>query len=107
MIITNNTELHKITKEEIHITNMAILHAHGIIDGNVHVEDGSTFYLNGILNGNLFASSNTTTYLSGTMNGSIISAEGRIELSGMLHTKEPVPNSVVKIKGCYINDTKY
>lgn len=107
MIINNDTELRKITEEDIHITNSSTLHAHGIINGNVYVEDSAKFYLHGILNGDLYSTLNTSSYLFGTMNGAIMPSDGYIELSGMLRTKSPVPDNVVKIPNCYINNMKY
>ena len=41
------------------------------------------------------------------MNGTIFENEGKIELSGMLKTNSIVPETVSKIKGCYINGKEY
>lgn len=107
MLITHDTELNKVIKEDIHITKSSTLNARGIISGNVNVDDDSVFNLYGILNGNLFASEGATVYIHGIMNGDIISSDGHIELSGILNTKSVVPNNIIKIKGCYINNIKF
>ena len=89
MIISNNTQLNETIDESIHIAESSVLNAYGIINGNVYVESSATF--------NLF----------GTLNGSIVTNDGFIELSGLLNTKHPVSENVIKKSGCYINGTKF
>lgn len=107
MKIDKDTKIDKIIKENITITNSSTLHSYGIINGNICVEEGATLFIHGILNGDLIAKDNSSTYISGTMNGIIFPSEGKIELSGMLKTNSTVPETVFKIKGCYINGKEY
>ena len=107
MRVEEDTNINKITEEDIVVANSSILHAHGIINGNIYVEEGSALFLHGMLHGNLQTEQNSSTYIYGTMDGEILSCNGKIELSGMLHTKAAVPDNVIKIKGCYINDIEF
>lgn len=107
MIISNSTQLNETIDESIHIAESSVLNAYGIINGNVYVESSATFNLFGTLNGDLYTSPNTKSYLYGTLNGSIVTNDGFIELSGLLNTKHPVSENVIKKSGCYINGTKF
>ena len=107
MRIEEDTNINKITEEDIVIANSSVLNANGIISGNIYVEEGSTLLLYGTLHGNLQTEQNSSTHIYGTMDGEILSCKGKIELSGMLYTKVAVPDNVIKIKGCCINNTKF
>ena len=107
MKIIEDIDNNEIIKEDIVIANFSTFRTRGVVIGNIHVEDGSTLLLHGIFNGDLLTSQNSASYIYGTMNGTILPSKGKIELSGVLNTKSPVPESVVKIEGCHINQRKY
>lgn len=106
MIIEKDISINKIIEEDIVIKNSSTFHSHGIVNGNIYVEGDSTFYLHGMLNGDLITEQNSMSYIYGMMNGGIFSDKGIIELSGVLHTNALVPENVIKLKGCYINNKK-
>lgn len=97
----------KVITDDIKIVNNSTFDMHGIVNGNISVESGCTFLLHGILNGDLIVSKDAIALIYGTMNGTIMDTVAKVELHGILNTKAEVPEVVIKMPNCYINNQRY